>query len=221
MGGYMDNLSRELRQEPPEDKEAELDEAARQARNMDKEQLDRYGVGNWNEYVEFSEFDGGDGQMGVAGDGKQGLDKEWDDDGGSATSKFAKSRAMSAKVAWGASTGYADELRAQGVETSRAQQMENWMNQQELQNMRKNQRFMTEEFDAVSNPDEDWRKLAKFGVERNQDFDLDQTFGAVTPGSTIYHHIELSTRVNRGEVFEFNLLVRTIETYKYMYLSGQ
>jgi len=57
--------------------------------------------------------------MGVAGDGKKGLDK-FD------MSELSKSKAMSAKNAWGSSSGYADSLVAQGVETSRAQQLENW-----------------------------------------------------------------------------------------------
>lgn len=34
--------------------------------------------------------------------------------------------------------------------------------------MRKQQRFMTEDFDNSPSDDEDWRKLASFGVERNQ-----------------------------------------------------
>ena len=38
---------------------------------MAKEDVDRFGVGDWDSYVEFNEFDGGDGQMGVAGDGNK------------------------------------------------------------------------------------------------------------------------------------------------------
>lgn len=78
-----------------------------------------------------------------------------------------KSKARSAKVAWGTNTGYADQLRSQGVETSRAQQLENWANQQEVLKKRQAQRALTDQFDEV-NHDEDWRTLAKFGVERNQ-----------------------------------------------------
>jgi hypothetical protein len=74
----------------------------------------------------------------------------------------------SAKNAWGSNTGYADTLRQQGIDTARAQQLENWHNQQEVLAQRKNQRFMTEDFDKVSTPDEDWRKLASFGVGRTQ-----------------------------------------------------
>lgn len=72
----------------------------------------------------YSEFDGGDGQMGVAGDGDASLEK-FD------MSEMAKSKAMSAKNAWGKTTGYADQLIDQGVEAQRAQQLENWKNQQE------------------------------------------------------------------------------------------
>merc|ERR1712161_132817 len=60
-------------------------------------------------------FDGGDGQMGVAGDGASGLDKS-DFATGSLNTNVAKvstidkSKARSAKNAWGTSTGYADKL---------------------------------------------------------------------------------------------------------------
>jgi len=72
----------------------------------------------------YSEFDGGDGQMGVAGDGNSKLEN-FD------MSSMAKSKTMSAKNAWGKSTGYADALIEKGVDNQRAQQLENWMNQQE------------------------------------------------------------------------------------------
>ena len=54
------------------------------------------------------------------------------------------------------------------MDTQHAQRLENWHNQQEVLAQRKQQRYMTEDFDQVSSPDEDWRKLASFGVERNQ-----------------------------------------------------
>jgi hypothetical protein len=57
--------------------------------------------------------------MGVAGDGKQGLNKEWEGEAQMATSK-----AMSAKNAWGKSTGYAEKLIEEGMEGQRAQQLE-------------------------------------------------------------------------------------------------
>jgi hypothetical protein len=107
-----------------------------------------------------SEFDGGDGQMGVAGDGKAKLDK-FD------MTQMAKSKTMSAKNAWGKSTGYADTLIDQGVEAQRAQQLENWKNQQEVLAARKQQKWASDEFDKISTEEDQW-SLSKFGVERNQ-----------------------------------------------------
>jgi hypothetical protein len=137
-------------------------------------------------------------EMGVAGDGKQGLDKEWQ-----GAAELAKSKTMSAKNAWGKSTGYAEKLISEGVEQSRAQQLENWRNQQEIQTLRNQQKWMTESFDN-DKPDEDWRKLSSFGGEQVQDVDLDRELGAVQPGP-ITGTIELSTRLNRAEVFEFTI----------------
>merc|ERR1712018_221336 len=108
---------------------------------------------------------GGDGQMGVAGDGNKGFEKFGTD----VQPQLAKSKMMSAKNAWGETTGYADELIAKGMETQRAQQLENWQNQQEIRKRQQAARqFESGQWDSVSTEDEDWRKLAKFGVERNQ-----------------------------------------------------
>jgi hypothetical protein len=153
--GYLEDLGAK----GPEP-EVEVDDS-REATKMAAENIDRAGPGSWDQYVEFEEFDGGDGQMGVAGDGNKKLES-FD------MSEMAKSRTMSAKNAFGRTTGYADTLREQGVDTARAQQLENWHNQQEVLNQRKNQRYMTEEFDQVTNEEDNWRNLAKFGVERNQ-----------------------------------------------------
>lgn len=134
--------------------------------------------------------------------GKKGLEKEW-----SGQAEFAKSKTMSAKNAWGKSTGYAETLIEQGMEATRAQQMENWKNQQEVLHARQAQRYMTDQFDQVSG-DEDWRNLSKYAGERVDDKDLDAEMGAVTPGSTIYHHIELNSRIGQASVFEFDVTVR-------------
>jgi hypothetical protein len=152
--GYLDDLA------GPNPNIVEEDDDSHEATKMKKDDIDRAGPGSWESYVEFNEFDGGDGQMGVAGDGNVKLDK-FD------MTEMAKSKTMSAKNAWGKSTGYAESLRAQGMDTARAQQLENWNNQQELLQQRKNQRYMTEEFDNTSD-DDNWRNLASFGVERNQ-----------------------------------------------------
>jgi hypothetical protein len=152
--GYLDGLS------PPPPTEEEEDDS-REATNMKAEDIDRAGPGSWESYVEFNEFDGGDGQMGVAGDGNASLEK-FD------MSEMAKSKTMSAKNAWGKSTGYAESLVEQGMDSARAQQLENWHNQQEILQQRKSQRYMTDEFDQTSTEDDNWRNLASFGVERTQ-----------------------------------------------------
>jgi len=131
-------------------------------------------------YVDFGdEFDGGDGQMGVAGDGNKGLEKIGRDT--QATVVSTKSRDRSAKNAWGTSTGYAEELVAKGVDTARAQQFENYQNQMNLNNVRKEANKLSEDNVSEDTPDEDWRTMAKFGVERLQDFSLEETFGPVAP----------------------------------------
>jgi hypothetical protein len=195
--GYLDDLNKYI---GTAEEEVEEDDS-REATAMTEDKKDRFGVGDWSQYVEFQEFDGGDGQMGVAGDGKQGLEKEW-----SKGAEIAKSQLRSARNAWGSSSGYADQLREQGVETSRAQQLENWHNQQEILQTKRAARFMTEDFDAVST-DESWRDLSKFGVERNQDFDLNTAFGPVQPGDRLEGSIDLQSRLNRNEAFEFPLKV--------------
>jgi len=194
--GYLDDLTEDLN---APDANPIPEEESREANVMSKDEVVGAGPGNWDSYVEFNEFDGGDGQMGVAGDGQKGLDK-FD------MTQMAKSKTMSAKNAWGTNTGYADTLVAKGVDTSRAQQLENWHNQQEVLASRKAQRFMTEDFDKSEPDDEDWRKLASFGVERTQDFDLEQAFGAVAAGTDIEGTITLMGQMNAGyALHEFNL----------------
>mmetsp|Transcript_20538 Transcript_20538/g.38431 ORF Transcript_20538/g.38431 Transcript_20538/m.38431 type:complete len:308 (+) Transcript_20538:88-1011(+) len=194
--GYLDDLSRDL--SGPDPNPVPEDES-REATRMKDEDIDRAGPGSWDSYVEFNEFDGGDGQMGVAGDGNSKLEK-FD------MSEMAKSKTMSAKNAWGTNTGYADTLRDRGIDTQRAQQLENWHNQQEVLNQRKTQRFMTEQYDQVATDDDNWRNLASFGVERTQDFDLDQTFGSVTVADKIEGTIELNGRMNGPyATYEFGL----------------
>jgi len=187
--GYLDDLTADLHKP---DSNPIPEEESREANAMAKEDIVGAGPGSWDSYVEFNEFDGGDGQMGVAGDGQKGLDK-FD------TTQMANSKSMSAKNAWGTSTGYADSLVEQGVDTARAQQLENWHNQQEVLQKRKQQRFMSDEFDSTTtNADEDWRQLASFGVERNQEFDLDEEFGAVAADVDIEGTIELVGQMNAG-----------------------
>ena len=67
IAGYLDDLSKELY---APDGSSSMEDINTDKMKMDKDQIDRYGVGSWDDYVEFEEFDGGDGQMGVAGDGE-------------------------------------------------------------------------------------------------------------------------------------------------------
>eukprot|EP00567_Pseudictyota_dubia_P015202 CAMPEP_0197439674 /NCGR_PEP_ID=MMETSP1175-20131217/6362_1 /TAXON_ID=1003142 /ORGANISM="Triceratium dubium, Strain CCMP147" /LENGTH=306 /DNA_ID=CAMNT_0042969625 /DNA_START=168 /DNA_END=1088 /DNA_ORIENTATION=+ len=199
--GYLDDLTADLY---AEEDTPDVEGTTHEATKMKKEDQDRFGVGNWDSYVEFDEFDGGDGQMGVAGDGNKGLEKI----GSDVTPSLAKSKMMSAKNAWGTSTGYADKLMAENpnMDVARAQQLENWHNQQEVRNSAKQMKEMTETFDEVNyQEEENWRTLAKFGVERNQDFDMDEAFGAVEVGDDIEGVIEISSRVNQISAHEFQL----------------
>jgi hypothetical protein len=191
--GYLDDLSSDLYGEVDDpDMENQSHE------DTDAKTTDRFGVESWEGFVDFDEFDGGDGQMGVAGDGNKGLEKLGQGP------QFAKSKTMSAKVAWGTSTGYSDSLRERGVDTARAQQLENWNNQQELRQKRIAHTQNLDSFDSEK-ADENWRELASFGIERTQDFDLDAEFGPVTPGDQLEGVIELNARLNTAAIYELSL----------------
>lgn len=170
--GYLDDLSSELYSP---DNNPDLEQTRDKT---DAKETDRYGVQSWDGFVDFDEFDGGDGQMGVAGDGAKGLEKFGDDvqaqlvtsstsTGSTTSAGLSKSKTMSAKNAWGTSSGYADTLRNDGVDTQKAQRLENWQNQQEL---RRKRLAHTENLAAYETEkvDENWRELASFGVERTQ-----------------------------------------------------
>jgi hypothetical protein len=82
---------------------------------------------------------------------------------------MGKSKMMSAKNAWGTSTGYADKMIDQGMDSARAQQLENWHNQQEVMKSKNSQKASVAQYDEpVSVGDDDWRNLSSFGVERNE-----------------------------------------------------
>lgn len=190
--GYLDNLSRDLN---AADSNPIPDEESREANRMDKSLIVNSGPGSFEDFVDFGdEFDGGDGQMGVAGDGNKGLEKM--DDG----KALFNSKSMSAKNAWGTSSGYADALREGNpkIDTARAQQLENWANQQEVRAKNQSLKNMADAYDSQqSSAEEDWRQLAKFGVERNEEFDMDAAFGQVVAGDKIEGVIELKAAVTK------------------------
>jgi len=193
---YLDDLKKYTA--PPEEEEEKDDSIA--ATTLAKDKQDRYGVGDWGDFQDFEEFDGGDGQMGVAGDGEKGLSKM-----GSSPS-FASSKMMSAKNAWGTSSGYAEKLREDGMETSRAQQLENWANQQEVKAKKDQMKAKMENYDTVqSSEEENWRSLAKFGIERNSEFDMQAAFGENASVGEVTDTIEINSRVNEMSYNEFSL----------------
>ena len=189
--GYLDNLTREMN---APDSNPSPDEESAEANKMDKSEIVSFGPGSFKDFVDFNEFDGGDGQMGVAGDGQKGLEKMDN------SAVLFNSKSMSAKNAWGTSSGYADALREGNpkIDTARAQQLENWANQQEVRAKNQQLKEMSDNFDAVqSSAEEDWRALAKFGVERNEEFDMDAAFGPVRAGDKIEGVIELKSAVTK------------------------
>lgn len=201
MHGYLDDLSAELN--APEVEQYDPVADSREANTMDKSKVSQAAPGSFEDFVEFNEFDGGDGQMGVAGDGQKGLESIGSQP--TLAKSMATSKMMSAKNAWGTSTGYADKLREEGgVDTARAQQLENWSNQREV--FKKN-KAVQEMVDASRNDsaEQDWRTLAKFGVERNEDFDLDEEFGPVVAGDTEEGVIELHSRINAAATFSMGM----------------
>lgn len=105
-----------------------------------------YGPKDYVGFVDAEGFDGGDGQVGVVGDGKNHMEEF---DYSEAVEKRRKnavggseSKTMKAKVAWGQTTGYADELKKRGMVeydeygedklAQRRQQLENFKGQQEV-----------------------------------------------------------------------------------------
>lgn len=188
--GYLDDLTSDLH---GPDSNPIPEEESREANKMAKDRIANAAADSFETFVDFDEFDGGDGQMGVAGDGNKGLEKM------DAVPSLHNSKSMSAKNAWGTSTGYAQELLEKNpkIDVARAQQLENWANQQQVRAKNQQLKEMADNFDAATpTADEDWRVLAKFGVERNEEFDMDEEFGPVTAGDKIEGVIELKTGLN-------------------------
>jgi len=99
---------------------------------MDKEKINQYGPGDFTQYIDphSSDFDGGDSEMGLFGDGSVGLQKI----GRDVSPHIA--RTLTAKMSEQAATAtsYADELLQSNpsMDVVRAQQLENWATQQEI-----------------------------------------------------------------------------------------
>ena len=109
-----------------------------------------YGPTNYEGFIDADGFDGGDGQVGVVGDGKNHMeefDMSAEDSrglkGGRKLNQMGgRESKLNAKNAWGTTTGYAEELAKRGMVeideygedklARRRQQLENWRNQEEL-----------------------------------------------------------------------------------------
>lgn len=59
LAGYLDDLSGDLYGADPD---PDVKAMSREETQMNKEQIDRFGPGNFQEFVDFNEFDGGDGR---------------------------------------------------------------------------------------------------------------------------------------------------------------
>jgi len=194
--GYLDDLTPDL-YAPSNDPDVE--KTSKEATDMAKDKIENFGPAGFDEYVDFGdEFDGGDGQMGVAGDGNKSLEKL-----GAGPQMGMKSNTMSAKNAWGTDTGYAKKLVDKGIDTQKAQRLENWQNQRAVRAKQVAHKELTENFDKIQEDGEaDWRTLAQFGVERNSDFDMDEEFGPVVGGDE-YETISLKSRLQTIATYEF------------------
>ena len=115
---------------------------------MDKDKINNYGPGDFNEYVDHDRtdlFDGGDSEMGIFGDGNNGLQKF----GCDVTPHMT--RTLAAKSDEGtlptSTMSYTDELLLEnpGMDTVRAQQLKNWANQREI-SMSNNYSYMNQQY---------------------------------------------------------------------------
>ena len=108
----------------------------RESTKMDKDKIRHYGPGDFDQYVDHDSsdlFDGGESEMGLAGDGNLGLGRIGRDVSPHMT------RTLIAKVDWEVatvhtSTSYADELLSDqhNMDVARAQQLKNWATQNEI-----------------------------------------------------------------------------------------
>eukprot|EP00640_Fibrocapsa_japonica_P001537 CAMPEP_0113935920 /NCGR_PEP_ID=MMETSP1339-20121228/2941_1 /TAXON_ID=94617 /ORGANISM="Fibrocapsa japonica" /LENGTH=383 /DNA_ID=CAMNT_0000938215 /DNA_START=61 /DNA_END=1212 /DNA_ORIENTATION=+ /assembly_acc=CAM_ASM_000762 len=133
-----------------QDEERRLESMRRQGKLVDEfmlgavqEQTNNHGPVDYRGFTDKgdSDFDGGDGQVGVVGDGKNNME-EFDRSQVIKASSIVKESKQRQRNAWGTSTGYAEKLKDQGMTKInkygedemkvRRQQLENWSNQQEL-----------------------------------------------------------------------------------------
>jgi len=172
-----------------------------------------YGPQDYVGFVDVEGFDGGDGQVGVVGDGKNALeeyDMSAEDSkglrGGRKLNQLGGSESkLNAKNAWGQTTGYADMLAKRGMVQideygedklqRKRQQLENWKNQQEL-TMKKDHQMV--ELAALQG--KEYRRFAQGylsqfdGAEIKEDKQSEQVYGMVAGDLT--DTVSVSARLN-------------------------
>lgn len=160
------------------------------------------GPTSYDGFVDVEGFDGGDGQVGVVGDGKNAM--EIFDDTETVAGKLSTQRLSSSvggaeskatqKVAWGATTGYADKLRDEGMTDidefgedrlyARRQQLENFRNQAEV---RQKKEFAVRDLAALQGkkyePARHGSYLAQF--EAKEGLETDYYTGTTREGSPV------------------------------------
>jgi len=126
----------------------DIDKMGASVTRMDKDKINNYGPGDFNEYVDHERsdlFDGGDSEMGIFGDGNNGLQKF----GCDVTPHMT--RTLAAKSDEGtlptSTMSYTDELLLEnpGMDTVRAQQLKNWANQREI-SISNNYSYMNQQY---------------------------------------------------------------------------
>jgi hypothetical protein len=118
---------RSLHHGPDVDPSSKID---RDSTKMEKDKIRHYGPGDFAQYVDPSDlFDGGDSEMGLAGDGNVGLRRI----GRDVSPHMARTLIAKVDPVSAVHTSYADELLSdQDMDAARAQQLENWATQNEI-----------------------------------------------------------------------------------------
>ena len=109
-----------------------MEKLGRDSTKMSKEQIRHYGPGELSQYVDPSDlFDGGDSEMGLTGDGNVGLKRIGRDVSPHVARTYTAKSEEDHAVA---SLSYAEELLQNNpcMDPARAQQYENWAEQQEI-----------------------------------------------------------------------------------------
>ncbi len=127
---------------------------------MPKDKLDRYGPGNFDQYADSTsnDFDGGDSETGVVGDGQSGLRQfGYDVSPHLANTMAARYSSAYDEVETSPTTAmsYAEELmhRNPSMDEIRAVQLQNWATQQEIASAN---RYMNEKIQVYYDADYDY-----------------------------------------------------------------